>query len=113
MDRNTATQLRSGARKNAAMPDYDANASEDLAHWLQEVARRPWVDGPPSVNPVIHPGVGPQAGQEPRRRPLQNGRNLVALAGLTIGFLQYYYLDVMVQIGSLHKVVIFVPLTTA
>jgi hypothetical protein len=37
----------------------------------------------------------------------------VALAALTIGYLQYYYLDVMVQIGSLNTVVIFVPLTTA
>jgi len=114
MDQKAAFQLRSGARKSAPIPDANAHSSENLADWLQEVAARPWVGGPVSINPAILPGAGPQTGLEPRRRRhFQIGRNVVALAGLTIGYLQYYYLDVMVQIGSLHQVVIFVPLTTA
>ncbi len=56
----------------------------------------------------------PKAGQVPlRRRHPQNARELVSLVVLTIGYLQYYYLDVMVQIGSLQKVVFFVPLASA
>jgi len=43
-------------------------------------------------------------------RPLQHGRELVALAVLTLGFMQYYYFDTMVQIGGLPKVIVFVPL---
>jgi len=114
MDHKAAFQLRSGARERAAMPDTNAHSGENLADWLQEVARRPWSDGPVSINPAILPGSGSPAGQAPRqRRHLPHGRDIVALAALTIGFLQYYYLDVIVQIGSLHKVVIFVPLTAA
>lgn len=114
MDHKAASRFRSGARESSAMPDTGAHSGENLADWLQEVARRPWVDGPMSVNPAILPGTSPQAGPEPRRRRhLPHGRDVVALAALTLGFLQYYYLDVMVQIGSLQKVVIFVPLTAA
>lgn len=114
MDQKAAFQLRSAARKSAAMPDVDPHRGEDLADWLQEVAKRPRVSGPPSINPAVLPEAGPKAGREPRlRHHLQKGRDMVALAVLTIGYLQYYYLDVMVQIGSLPKVVVFVPLTAA
>jgi hypothetical protein len=114
MDHKAAFQLRSGVRESAPMPDTNAHAGENLSDWLQEVAARPWVSGPPSINPASLPGTGLKAGPEPRRRRhFQNGRDVVALAALSIGYLQYYYLDVMVQIGSLHQVVIFVPLTAA
>ena len=114
MDQKATFRLRSATRKSAAMPDTNAHSGEDLAVWLQEVAKRPWVGGPLSVNPAVLPGAGPKAGQEPRLRGhTQKGRDLVALAVLTIGFLQYYYLDVMVQIGSLPKVVVFVSLAAA
>lgn len=113
MDQKAAWQPRSRAREKAALPDT-RHSSENLADWLQEVARRPWVDGPTSVNSATPPLAGAQAGREFRqRRYLPHGRDILALAALTAGFLQYYYLDVMVQIGGLHKVVIFVPLTAA
>jgi hypothetical protein len=114
MGQKTAMQLRSAARKGATAPDAYAHTGEDLAQWLQEVARRPWGSGPLSFDSSIPPEVGPQArGERRRRRHFSNGRNVVALAVLTIGYLQYYYLDVMVQIGSLQKLVVFVPLPTA
>lgn len=95
----------------SAAPDANAHSREDLAVWLQEAAKRPWFDGPISVNPVVLSGAGLKARQERRpHRHAQNGRDLVALAVLSIGFLQYYYLDVMVQIGNLSTVVVFVPL---
>ena len=113
MDQKASFRLRSATRKSAAMPDIDPHPGEDLADWLQEVAKRPWVSGPLSINPV-RPEAGSTAGQAPRpRRHLQKGRDLVALAVLTIAYLQYYYLDVRVQIGSLPNVVVFVPLAAA
>ncbi len=113
MDQNSAFQLRSGTRNNAAMPDTNPHAYEDLADWLQEVAARPWDSGSPSIPPGVLPGR-PNAGRESRtRRHLQKGRDLVALAALTIAYLQYYYLDVMVQVHSLPQVVVFVPLAAA
>ena len=114
MDRKAAFQLRSGVPDSAVVPDTGAHSSENLADWLQEVAARPWVGGPVSIPPAIVPEAGPQTDPEPRlRRSFQNGRDLIGMAALTIGYLQYYYLDVMVQIGNLHTVVIFVPLTAA
>ena len=96
------------------MSDSDPHAGEDLADWLQEVAKRPWVSGPLSINPSGLPGAGPTAVQAPRLRGhIQNGRDLVAFALLTIAYLQYYYLDVMVQIGKLDKVVVFISSTAA
>jgi hypothetical protein len=114
MSKKTTFQLRSAARKSGAMPDIDPYPGGDLTDWLQEVAKRPWVSGPPSINPAVLPEAGPKAIQEPRlRRHLRKGRDLVALSVLTITYLQYYYLDVMVQIGSLPKLVVFVPLAAA
>ena len=118
MEQKAAFQLRSGARERATTPDTSAHSSENLSDWLQEVAARPWGDGPLSINPALVPEhvpeTGPKASLAPRRRrQLQHGRDLVALAVLTIGYLQYYYLDVMVQIGNLHQVVVFVPLAAA
>ena len=114
MDRKAAFQLRSGGREHTTTPDTSAHSSENLADWLQEVAARPWGNAPLSINPALVPETARPATLAPRRRRhLQHGRDLVALAALTIGYLQYYYLDVMVQIGNLHQVVVFVPLTAA
>ena len=114
MDQRAALRLRSAAQKSVPMSDSDPRAGEDLAEWLQEVAKRPWVSGPLSINPTGLPVAGPTAVQAPRLRGhLQNGRGLVALCVLTIAYLQYYYLDVLVQIGKLDKVVVFVSLTAA
>lgn len=102
------------AAMNANQPsvsDGEPHRRDDLAVWLQEAAKRPWIDGPHSVNPSVLSGAELEARPGPRAHHyIQNRRHLVALAGLTIGFLQYYYLDVMVQIGSMSSVVVFVPL---
>lgn len=114
MDPKAAFRLRSGTLKGAVIPGGDPHPGEDLADWLQEAAKRPWVSGPLSVNPAILPAAGPTVDQEPRlRRHRRNGRELVALAVLTIAYLQFYYLDVIVQIGNLQRIVVFVPLTAA
>jgi hypothetical protein len=97
------------------MRDHGPGSGENLADWLQEVAKRPWDSVSPSVNPVvITQESARKAGQRaPLARHIQRGRDLVALGALTIGWLQYYILDVMVQIASLPKVIVFVPLAVA
>jgi hypothetical protein len=112
MNQKAAIQLRSGSRKSAPMPDASSPAGENLAEWLQESAKRPWTAGAASVSPEVDV-AGSEAGQALQRPYLQNVRELVALTALTIGYLQYYYLDVMVQIGNLHRVVVFVPVAAA
>ena len=113
MDRKATFRLRSAAGKGASLPDTAAHKGEDLSHWLQEAGKRPWVNGPLSLTPLL-PATGHKMRRAPQaRRHLQHGRDLVGLAILTIGFLQYYYLDVMVPIDSLQKVVVFVPVTVA
>jgi hypothetical protein len=93
------------------MPGPVPQSSEDISDWLQEVAKRPWVNGPHSVNPSPIPEGGLEIDRESRlRRRLQRRRDLVGLAVLTISYLQYFYFDVMVQIASIPKVIVFVPL---
>ena len=114
MNQKATFVLRSGSRKSAPVPDANAHPVENLADWLQEAARRPWVAEPVSINPAGPAEAGPIADPMPvKHRYLQNARELTSLAVLTIGYLQYYCLDVMVQIGNLQKVVFFVPLAIA
>lgn len=112
MAQESMLRLRAAARKSAAAQDIDARPGDDLADWLQEAAKRPWVSGPASINPGVLTEARPKAAPEPGpRRLIQKGWDLVALAALTIAYLQYYYLDVNVQIASLPQVIVFVPLT--
>ena len=104
---------RATAQKSV-VPEANAPSSEDLALWLQEAAKRPWFDKRPSVRPSTLSTAVLKTRQAKRaRRTAESGRNLLAFAALSMGFLQYYYLDVMVQIGNLTSVVVFVPLAVA
>ncbi len=102
-------QSRSAGRKSAPTPEPGSQLGDDLSGWLKEVAKRPWVNGPASVCPAVSPEAGPRAEGGPQlRRHLQKGRELIGLAVLAAAYLQYYYLDVMVQVGSLPRVIVFV-----
>ena len=104
-------KLRSTASKSSAIPDAERRPGEELSDWLQEVAKRPWVSGPTTIAPALVAEVSPEAASEKwLRRHHLRGRDFAGLSVLTMAYLQYYYLDVMVQIGSLPKVVIFVPM---
>ena len=104
-------KLRSTASKISAIPDTERRPGEELSDWLQEVAKRPWVSGPAMIAPAVVAEVSPETACESwwRRHHLR-GRDIAGLSVLTMAYLQYYYLDVMVQIGTLPKVVIFVPI---
>ena len=107
-------KLRSTACKSSATPDAERHSGEELSDWLQEVAKRPWVSGPPTINAAVLAEASPEAARESwLRRYHLKGRDLAGLSVLTMAYLQYYYLDVMVQIGSLPKVVVFVSSAAA
>jgi hypothetical protein len=102
---------QSTARNNSATPGAERPSGEDLSDWLQEVAKRPWISGPPTVNPLVVAEPGPEfVRQSWLQRFHLTGRDLAGLSALTMAYLQYYSLDVMVQIGGLPKVVVFVPM---
>jgi hypothetical protein len=109
MKQKTSFQPRSPTREGVVKPDVIPPLGDDIADWLQEVAKRPWVGGLQTVNPAVLPQSGPNSARVARmERQLQHGRELVALAVLALGYMQYYYLDTLVQIGGLPKVIVFV-----
>ncbi len=114
MKQKASLTLRVPARAVAALRDVAPQPNDNVADWLQEVARRPWVGGPPSVNPTVVVKPPARAREQPKLwHQVQSVRELTGLVALTIGWLQYYFLDAMVQINSLPKVIVFVPLGVA
>ncbi|MBC7803860.1 MAG: hypothetical protein H7Y16_08305 [Candidatus Parcubacteria bacterium] len=110
MAQGSSFKLKSATRKSAALPVAERQSGEDLSNWLQEAAKRPWVSGPNSINPASNAEDDSKAAPEPRvRRHQPRGRDVAGLFVLTVAYLQYYYLDVMVQISSLSEVVVFLP----
>jgi hypothetical protein len=76
---------------------------EGSAQWLREVSRRK----APS-RPAIPDALVPPAPTQSPKRPASHVRGLMLSGALSVAFLQYYFLDVMVQIGTLPEIVIFV-----
>jgi hypothetical protein len=77
-----------------------------MAHWLQEAGRRAYAA--PLSEPLQEPSPAAQGTKKYHRRKAR--RALRPAAG---SFLQYYMLDVMLQINSLPAIVVFVPLASA
>jgi hypothetical protein len=77
---------------------------EGLASWLQEVGRRRLGRAPAAG---VEPSKPDSAKPAPRHR-----RQVVLFSVLALAFLQYYAMDVMVQIYSLPSLVVFVPTAT-
>jgi hypothetical protein len=109
MNRKATFQAQPAGRAMAPAREPGPQIGEDLSDWLKEAASRPWVESSPSVIPAVIPESGSNAAAGLRLHRLHgNRRDLIALVALTIAYLQYYYLDVMVQVASLPKVIVFV-----
>lgn len=76
---------------------------EASAHWLREVSQRRAPGRPASVQ-----AFAPSSPRTPERAARSHARGLVLSCALSLAFLQYYFLDVMVQIETLPEIVIFV-----
>lgn len=80
--------------------DYGTDPSRELAQWLQESARRRY----PNYGPSRH---RPWARKGPPRK-WGAARELISSGALAAAYLQYYMLDVMLQVASMKSVTVFV-----
>jgi hypothetical protein len=95
-------------------------ATENVANWLQDVARRPWPQegrpartrpstAAPDPGSVASGAAAPAArATMPRKWPvvIRHGVIMTALAG---AFMQYYFIEVNLRIVSMHSVTVFAP----
>jgi hypothetical protein len=97
-----SSQFSAGAANLAAVQPTPPADDQDLAHWLREAGRR----RPPAK---VEVGAATLPGQ-PSRRARRRTRVLVPiLAGVTaLAYLQYFYVDVMLQIYSLQHLIVFI-----
>jgi len=85
------------------MDQQDDDPSVDAARWLQEAGRRSRkVQTPPR-----EVEVAPQNGRE-KKSVLLVGTKVILSGVLALSYLQYYFLDVMVQINALPAIIVFV-----
>ena len=84
------------------MDEQDDDASVDAARWLQEAGRR--TRKLQASQPEVE--VTPQQGNgtRPARRV---GTKVLLSTALALAYLQYYFLDVMVQINALPAIIVF------
>lgn len=85
------------------------NEGNDLADWLQEAARRDAQrrGDASAAAPAQLPSV-----PAPARQASPATRRVAAIGGLSLAYLQYYFVGVMTEIYSLSTLVVFVPYTT-
>ena len=80
-----------------AKNDYEGR---DLALWLQEAGRRR-APARTAENIIVSTRV--------KRALITNGKRLCLFALVAAAYLQYFYLDVYLQITQLPSLIIFVP----
>ena len=84
------------------MDEQDDDPSVDAVRWLQEAGRRSRKVQTPQ--PEVE--VAPQNGLE-RESVRLVGTKVLLSAVLALAYLQYYFLDVMVQINALPAIIVF------
>ena len=84
-----------------------AMASEELARWLREAGHRKRLMGtslvvdPPGMCMPTRPETRPRFNSIPSAR-------LSVVALLAVSYLQYFYADVLLQVYSIHSLIVFV-----
>jgi hypothetical protein len=86
------------------MNEQDDDASVDAARWLQEAGRRSWKVQAPLPEVEVTPA---KHGDESNSIRKVAGTRLVLIAVLSLSYMQYYFLDVMVQINALPVIIVF------
>src|SRR6267143_7142369 len=84
------------------MDEQDDDASVDAARWLQEAGRRSRKLQAPQPEVEVTPRQGDET--RPARRV---GTKVLLSTALALAYLQYYFLDVMVQINALPAIIVF------
>ena len=84
------------------MDEKDDDPYVDAARWLQEVGRR----SRSAPTPYREVEVAPESGADKESVRLV-GRKILLSGVLALAYLQYYFLDVMVQINALPVIIVF------
>jgi hypothetical protein len=79
---------------------------ESTARWLEEAGRRRPAGSPARPEPAPEP---PPAKPRRERTILGIGREIYMLAILAAAYLNYYFMQVMLEIDSLPRLVLFYP----
>ena len=83
-----------------ADPKFE-DENEELATWLKEAGKRRRTSAPKAENVVV--------ASAPVKRPLiTNGKRLVLFGLAAASYLQYFFLDVYLQIAAMPTVIVFV-----
>jgi hypothetical protein len=81
---------------------------ESTARWLEELAGRRSAAAPARSGLAAQPPVPAKPRRE--RKVLGLSREIYMFAVLVATYLNYYFMQVMIEIGSLPKLVLFYPL---
>jgi hypothetical protein len=81
---------------------------ESTARWLEESARRRAASCPARVE--LAPPPLPPAKRRRERTVLGISREIYMFAVLAAAYLNYYFMQVMIEVGSLPGLVVFYPL---
>jgi hypothetical protein len=98
--------------KKTAVPKSEADeyrpndSGKFLAQWLKESARRTRRPSSPDLQPAAP--ATPMAQQSAVRSVLECAKWPLIAALIAIAYLQYFYVDVMVQIASLPAIIFFI-----
>ena len=84
------------------MDEQDDDPSVDAVRWLQEAGRRSRKVQTPHPEVEVTPRQGDET--RPARRV---GTKVLLSTALALAYLQYYFLDVMVQINALPAIIVF------
>ena len=84
------------------MDEKDDDPYVDAARWLQEVGRR----SRSAPTPYREVEVAPESAADKESVRLV-GRKILLSGVLALAYLQYYFLDVMVQINALPAIIVF------
>lgn len=84
--------------------EQPADAGRDLAQWLRESASRR------AVSPQASDIGWPSLERRDAAATFKARRALILSTLLSLAYLQYFFIDVLLQIESLRSLVVFVPL---
>jgi hypothetical protein len=89
------------------MAEDQQDPYESTAHWLEEAGRRR--PAGPSAGPAP-PASPPPAKQRRERAILGIGREIYMFAVLVAAYLNFYFMQVIQEIDSLPRLIVFYPL---
>jgi len=93
---------------SVARPELEADPEFEVARWLEETGRRRRKTERAEKFVPEEAGPDPESPTRPTRRYLSKPSWLCLLILLSMSFLIYFFADVLLQIESIRRVIVFV-----